>query len=157
MCLPAQGLNVVTSIGAMANIVTGIQIPVQSTFFYVVSVLLIIVTAIVAFGGIKRVVRASNRFVPVMSIIYVLTVLLLIVTNLNSIPYFFKAVFEGAFTPDALFGGAFGTVLMQGVKRGLMSNEAGQGTQPCRRQLQRQNIPVNRELFPHWEYFSIHM
>ena len=128
MCLPAQGLNVVTSIGAMANIVTGIQIPVQSAFFYVVSVLLIIVTAIVAFGGIKRVVRASNRFVPVMSIIYVLTVLLLIVTNLNSIPYFFKAVFEGAFTPDALFGGAFGTVLMQGVKRGLMSNEAGQGT-----------------------------
>ena len=44
------------------------------------------------------------------------------------IPYFFGSVFAGAFKPDAFFGGVFGTVLAQGVKRGLMSNEAGQGT-----------------------------
>ncbi len=43
-------------------------------------------------------------------------------------PYFFTSVFAGAFKPEAFFGGVFGTVLAQGVKRGLMSNEAGQGT-----------------------------
>ena len=48
--------------------------------------------------------------------------------NLDAIPYFFSAVFGGAFKPEAIFGGLFGTVLAQGVKRGLMSNEAGQGT-----------------------------
>ena len=44
------------------------------------------------------------------------------------VPNAFRAVFSGAFTPEAVFGGAFGTALVQGVKRGLMSNEAGQGT-----------------------------
>ena len=46
----------------------------------------------------------------------------------NRIPWFFYAVFTEAFKPEAVFGGAFGTALIQGVKRGLMSNEAGQGT-----------------------------
>lgn len=47
---------------------------------------------------------------------------------MNRVPFFFKSVFGGAFKPEAFFGGVFGTVLAQGVKRGLMSNEAGQGT-----------------------------
>ena len=63
-----------------------------------------------------------------MAVLYVLTVLVLIILNVRSIPYFFQAVFTGAFKPEAFFGGVFGTVLAQGVKRGLMSNEAGQGT-----------------------------
>ena len=63
-----------------------------------------------------------------MAVIYVITVVSLILVNLDNVPYFFNAVFTGAFSPEAVFGGAFGTVLMQGVKRGLMSNEAGQGT-----------------------------
>jgi AGCS family alanine or glycine:cation symporter len=58
----------------------------------------------------------------------VLTVLVLIVVNFTRIPWFFYAVFTEAFKPEAVFGGAFGTALAQGVKRGLMSNEAGQGT-----------------------------
>lgn len=63
-----------------------------------------------------------------MAVVYILTVFVLILLNLNQLPYFFKAVFGGAFTAKAVFGGTFGTVLVQGVKRGLMSNEAGQGT-----------------------------
>ena len=57
-----------------------------------------------------------------------LTVLVLIVVNVTRIPWFFYAVFSEAFQPEAVFGGAFGIALAQGVKRGLMSNEAGQGT-----------------------------
>ena len=127
-CLPAQGFNVVSSIGRMAEIVTGTTIATDSTFYYIVGTVVIILTAVVAFGGIKKVSKWTDRMVPVMAVLYVVTVLVLILLNLGSVPYFFKAVFTGAFQPDAIFGGLFGTVLAQGVKRGLMSNEAGQGT-----------------------------
>ena len=127
-CLPAQGFNVVSSIGQMADIVTGTTMKTDSAFYYVVAMLLLILTAYIAFGGIKKVTRVTDKVVPVMAVVYIMLVFMLIVFNLDTIPYFFAAVFGGAFSPEAIFGGAFGTVLAQGVKRGLMSNEAGQGT-----------------------------
>lgn len=127
-CLPAQGFNVVSSIGNMAEIATGTKIATDSAFYYIVGVIIILLTAMIAFGGIKKVSKWTDMMVPVMAVLYVVTVLILILLNLNTIPYFFKAVFGGAFKPEAIFGGLFGTVLAQGVKRGLMSNEAGQGT-----------------------------
>ena len=127
-CLPAQGFNVVSSVGSMASIVTGMTIATDSAFYYVVGALIIVLTAVVAFGGIKKVTKWTDKMVPVMAVLYIAVVLILILLNLNEVPYFFGAVFKGAVTPDAFFGGLFGTVLAQGVKRGLMSNEAGQGT-----------------------------
>ena len=127
-CLPAQGFNVVSSIGQMGEIITGNTIGTTSVFYYVVAILLIVLTAIVVFSGIKKITKVTDKMVPVMAVVYVVTVLILIVLNLDKLPYFFTAVFGGAFTTEAVFGGTFGTVLAQGVKRGLMSNEAGQGT-----------------------------
>ena len=63
-----------------------------------------------------------------MAAIYLVLVLILIICNVGSIPYFFGSVFGGAFQSQAIFGGVFGICLSQGIKRGLMSNEAGQGT-----------------------------
>lgn len=127
-CLPAQGFNVVSSVGRMAEIATGTTIATDSVFYYVIGVVIVFLTAIVAFGGIKKVTKWTDKMVPVMAVLYIVTVLVLILLNVKSIPYFFGAVFGGAFKPEAIFGGLFGTVLAQGVKRGLMSNEAGQGT-----------------------------
>ena len=127
-CLPAQGFNVVSSIGQMADIVMGTTIATNSAFYYIVAIILLIFTGYIAFGGIKKVTKVTDKVVPVMAAAYILLVFLLILLNLDTIPYFFRAVFGGAFSPEAIFGGAFGTVLAQGVKRGLMSNEAGQGT-----------------------------
>lgn len=127
-CLPAQGFNVVSSLGNMAEIITGTSIASDSVFYYLAGVLIVVLTAMIAFGGIKKVSKWTDMMVPVMAVLYVVVVLVLIVLNVGRIPYFFSAVFGGAFTPDAFFGGLFGTVLAQGVKRGLMSNEAGQGT-----------------------------
>ena len=67
--------------------------------------------------------------VPIMAVIYVATVLILIVVNVNRIPWFFYAVFTEAFKPEAVFGGAFGVALIQGVKRGLMKQ--GRVPLPC--------------------------
>lgn len=127
-CLPAQGFNVVSSVGRMAEIVTGAQIATDSLFYYIVGALIVLGTGAIAFGGIKKVTKWTDKMVPVMAVLYIVTVLVLVVLNAGNIPYFFVAVFKGAFKPEAIFGGMFGTVLAQGVKRGLMSNEAGQGT-----------------------------
>ena len=127
-CLPAQGFNVVSSIGRMAEIATDSVIATDSAFYYIVGALIVLGTGVLVFGGIKKVSKWTDMIVPVMAIVYIVTVLILILLNLDTIPYFFKAVFGGAFQPDAIFGGMLGTVLAQGVKRGLMSNEAGQGT-----------------------------
>jgi len=127
-CLPAQGFNVVSSVGRMAEIVTGSAIATDSAFYYIVGAITMVLTFFAVFGGIKKVTKWTDRMVPVMAVLYVVTVLVLILLNLDTVPYFFKAVFGGAFQPEAVFGGMFGTVLAQGVKRGLMSNEAGQGT-----------------------------
>ncbi len=127
-CLPAQGFNVISSIGQMGEILTGSSIQTTSALYYITAVILIVLVGYLAFGGVKRVTKVTDKAVPVMAVIYIVTVLLLVLMNLGSIPYFFGAVFGGAFTPQAIFGGVFGTVLAQGIKRGLMSNEAGQGT-----------------------------
>lgn len=127
-CLPAQGFNVVSSIGRMAEIVSSSNIASDSMFYYIIGAIIIIFTAVIVFGGIKKVSSITDMMVPVMAVLYVIIVLILIIINFREVPYFFKAVFSGAFKPEAFFGGVFGTVLAQGVKRGLMSNEAGQGT-----------------------------
>ncbi len=127
-CLPAQGFNVVSSMGQMAEIITGNSISTTSAFYYIVAAALIVLTTFVVFSGIRKITKVTDKVVPVMAVVYILTVLLLIFMNLDKLPYFFTSVFSGAFTPEAIFGGTFGTVLAQGVKRGLMSNEAGQGT-----------------------------
>lgn len=127
-CLPAQSFNVFTSVGQVAEIATGTIFDRQSLLYYIIAVVLVIFTAIIAFGGIKKVTKVTDALVPVMAVVYCLTICILILCNIAQIPYFFTAVFGGAFSPDAIFGGLFGTALAQGVKRGLMSNEAGQGT-----------------------------
>ena len=128
LCLPAQGFNTVSAVGQIVETLTGQVVPTNSFLYWgSFAVLLVIITAS-SFGGIKKVTRITDILVPIMAVIYVLTVLALILTNFNSIPYFFSAVFVGAFNPEAVFGGALGIALVQGVKRGLMSNEAGQGT-----------------------------
>ncbi len=127
-CLPAQAFNVVSSIGQMAEITTGISLASDSLFYYIVAVIVVVTTAFFAFGGIRKITRVTDKVVPVMAVVYCVTVLALILINVKSVPFFFAAVFGGAFKPEAVFGGVFGVALAQGVKRGLMSNEAGQGT-----------------------------
>ncbi len=99
-----------------------------------VGVGLIICAAPIIFGGIKRVSRAAEMIVPVMAILYLLMALFVITTNLQHIPNMFKLIFEDAFTFKAAGGGLLGGLISQamllGIKRGLYSNEAGQGSAP---------------------------
>lgn len=128
LCFPAQGFNTVSAMGQIASIICGRELPTTHAVYWIGFVVVIIATIAVSFGGTRKISRVTDVLVPVMAIVYVLTVLVLILINFTRIPWFFYAVFTEAFKPEAVFGGAFGIALMQGVKRGLMSNEAGQGT-----------------------------
>ncbi len=128
MNVPGQAFHLFTALGSAAEIVTGNVYERTSGIYYAIAVVLIITIPAIIFGGIKRVTRFTDALVPIMAFIYCGMVLLIIIINIGKVPYFFAEVFGGAFSPKAVFGGAFGTALIQGVKRGLMSNEAGQGT-----------------------------
>ena len=128
LCFPAQGFNTVSAMGQIAGIISGQELPTTHAVYWIGFAIVIVATVAVSFGGTRKISKVTDVIVPIMAIIYVLTVFILIVINFSRIPWFFYAVFTQAFKPDAVFGGAFGVALMQGVKRGLMSNEAGQGT-----------------------------
>ena len=128
LCFPAQGFNTVTAMGQIAGLVSGTELPTTHPVYWIGFVVVIAATIAVSFGGTKKISKVTDVLVPIMATIYVLTVIVLIIINFTRIPWFFYAVFTEAFKPEAAFGGAFGIALMQGVKRGLMSNEAGQGT-----------------------------
>ena len=128
LCFPAQGFNTVSAMGQIASIVSGTELPTTHAVYWIGFAIVIIAVVAVSFGGTKKISKVTDVLVPIMAVVYVVTVIVLILINVNRIPWFFYAVFTEAFKPEAVFGGAFGVALMQGVKRGLMSNEAGQGT-----------------------------
>ena len=84
----------------------------------------------IVFGGIQRIAHVSAVLVPVMAIGYVLVAIVVVVTNIELIPHVFKVIITDAFGIHQVTGGSVGAMIMIGVKRGLFSNEAGEGSAP---------------------------
>lgn len=82
------------------------------------------------FGGGKRLARLTEFLVPFMALAYLAVGLAVIFTHLNLVPGMFSAIFSNAFDVRSMFGGAAGSALLLGIKRGLYSNEAGVGSAP---------------------------
>ena len=101
---------------------------------HAVGVALVIMTAPIIFGGIRRVSRFAEMLVPLMATLYLLMALYIIITNIILIPHVFGQIFSSAFKFEAAGGGLLGGLISQtmmiGIKRGLYSNEAGQGSAP---------------------------
>jgi len=95
-----------------------------------IGVMLVVLTTLIIFGGVQRIVKVTQVLVPVMAIFYLLVALFVVVTNLSEIPHVFKLIFTQAFGLQEAAGGAIGAAIMQGVRRGLFSNEAGIGSVP---------------------------
>ena len=95
-----------------------------------VGIVLSIVGLTIVFGGIKRIARVSSILVPVMAIGYFLLAVFIIIMNLHLIPHVLKAIVTSAFGLEQVAGGGLGATMMTGIKRGLFSNEAGEGSAP---------------------------
>jgi amino acid carrier protein len=94
------------------------------------TVVLCILTAVVIFGGMKRIAQVTEYLVPIMAMIYIITAIIVIIYNIDHVPAMFALIFHDAFEPQAAVGGGIGTAIITGVKRGLFSNEAGEGSVP---------------------------
>lgn len=89
-----------------------------------------ILTAIIIFGGIKRIAHVSQIIVPIMAVLYLVLALFIVITNLPEIPGMVALIFQSAFGIQEAVGGGMGAAVMMGIKRGLFSNEAGMGSAP---------------------------
>ena len=109
-------------------------------------IILAIVTAAVIFGGVQRIAKVSEIIVPVLAVAYVLVALLVIALNITKIPAMISLIVSNAFDFSSFASGAFGVMFIQGVKRGLFSNEAGMGSAPNAAATAEVNHPVQQGL-----------
>ena len=97
---------------------------------FAIGILLAVVFAFVLFGGAHRISILSSFIVPAMAILYLLFAVLMAIMNAPVLPTVFGLIFSEAFNFSSIVGGFAGSMIVQGIKRGLFSNEAGMGSAP---------------------------
>ena len=102
----------------------------ESTTPMVVGGIIAGIFCLCVFGGSTQISKITGILVPFMGIFYLAVALFIVVTHFNLIPQMFADIFSNAFDLKAIFGGFTGSCIMQGIKRGLFSNEAGVGSAP---------------------------
>ena len=88
----------------------------------------VLLLALVIFGGVRRIARVAEIVTPLMAIGYIIVVVIILILHYEQIPGTFLLIFKSAFGLEQTFGGMVGAAISMGVKRGIFSNEAGQGT-----------------------------
>jgi len=91
---------------------------------------IVILLALIIFGGVKRLGQASEFIVPFMAGAYILMAIIIIGMNITQVPAVLELIFKSAFDFEPMYSGVFGMAIAWGIKRGIYSNEAGQGTAP---------------------------
>lgn len=95
-----------------------------------IGIVLVVLTAVIIFGGVKRIVTFTQVIVPVMAVFYIGLAIYVLGTNITKVPEMFMLIVTNAFGFNEIVGGGIGAAIMQGVRRGLFSNEAGMGSVP---------------------------
>ena len=128
----------------------------QSLVNIVLGIILVILTSVVLFGGIKRLGAVTEKLVPIMAVIYIVACLIVVIRYANTLPAVFHDIFVGAFTPSGVTGGVVGSmflVITWGVKRGVFSNEAGLGSAPIAHAATSETDCVKQGLYGIFEVF----
>ena len=84
----------------------------------------------IVFGGIQRIAQVSSVLVPVMAVGYIILAVVIVIMNIHYVPHVLKVIVLDAFGVTQVVGGGLGAAMMNGIKRGLFSNEAGEGSAP---------------------------
>lgn len=112
----------------------------------IIGTVLAIIVGIVVLGGVKRIGKVTGKIVPVMIVLYIVTVLVIIFAHPHEIIPTFKLIVEDAFTGKAVLGGSLGAIIITGVRRAAFSNEAGMGTAPMAHGAAKTNEPIREGL-----------
>lgn len=97
---------------------------------FITGAAIVALLGLIIFGGVKRISKVAELIVPFMAIGYILIALVIIILNISELPGIIALIFKSAFGLQQAFGGILGYAVSWGVKRGIYSNEAGQGTAP---------------------------
>lgn len=171
-CLAAFGIGNATQVQSIASAVNnaidtfgGNTAAVTFTLFgsqfklstLIIGIIIAVIVALVMLGGIKRIGQVTEKIVPIMAVVYIIATLIVIFSNITSIGKAFALIFQGAFSPDAAIGGAFGitvmTAMKKGVGRGCFSNEAGLGSAPIAHAATSETDPVKQGIYGIFEVF----
>jgi AGCS family alanine or glycine:cation symporter len=142
--------NIATSLNFL---IRGDQAP-SFVFNLIAGIIIAILVGAVILGGIKSIGKVAGKIVPIMSIFYIGAGLIILFKHFNLVPGAFQQIFYYAFnTPEALAGGLLGTVIRNGVARGLFSNEAGLGSSAIAHGAAKTKEPVREGLVAMLEPF----
>ena len=129
-----------------------------SLYNIILGVLIMILTAVITLGGVKRIANVAEKIVPFMVVLFVAGSLVIIGVNYDAIIPAFKAIFVNAFKPQAFVGGGIGAVIgkvvTQGFKRGVFSNEAGLGSSVMVHSNSSVKEPVQQGMWGIFEVFA---
>ena len=148
-------VTIILALGFIGNMVQANSISdAFSTAFginpLIVGIAVAVVSAFIFLGGVKRIASFTEKIVPFMAILYIAGALYILFTNIPAVGEAFRMIFVGAFTPQALFGGAMGIGVKEsiryGVARGLFSNEAGMGSTPHAHAIAKVNHPIEQAM-----------
>ncbi len=124
----------------------------------IIGVIIMILTALITLGGLKRIASVAEKIVPFMVVLFILGSLVIIAANYDQIGGAFKAIFVNAFQPEAFVGGGIGVivskVMTQGFKRGVFSNEAGLGSSVMVHSNSNIKEPVKQGMWGIFEVFA---
>ncbi len=112
----------------------------------ITGLLITLLVSLVLFGGIKRIGRVAGRLVPLMVIIYVVSVLFILFKNYPEILPAFELIITDAFKAESMAGGSLGALIIYGFRRAAFSNEAGVGTAPMAHGAAKTKEPVREGL-----------
>ncbi len=147
--------SIVTSISGTINSFTPINV---NTANLIIGIIVAIFCGIVLIGGLKRIGQVTEKLVPFMAVIYILSALIIFFTHIGNIGNVLRSIFVGAFTPSAVVGGAAGITISaavkRGVGRGVFSNEAGLGSAPIAHAAADTDSAVRQGCFGVFEVFA---
>ncbi len=128
-----------------------------SLYNIILGVVIMLLTAIITLGGVKRIANVAEKIVPFMVVLYVIGSLVIIAVNYDAIIPAFKAIFVNAFSPRSFVGGGIGGVIIaitNGFKRGVFSNEAGLGSSVMVHSNSSVKEPVQQGMWGIFEVFA---
>ncbi|MEW4925402.1 alanine/glycine:cation symporter family protein [Algibacter sp. 2305UL17-15] len=148
--LPVVNVNQLTqAINDIVLIPNGVEVGLKSNL--ILAFILVALTSMIIFGGLKSISNAASKMVPFMVLLYFVLVLFILISNYEVVPKYFMMIFTDAFSAEyyegeAFMGGVLGALILLGIRRGAFSNEAGIGTAPMAHGAAKTDEPVREGL-----------
>ena len=148
--LPVVNVNQLTqAINDIVLIPNGVEVSFASNM--IIAIVLIVLTSLVMFGGLKRIGSTAAKMVPSMVLLYFVFVMIILVSHYEEVPKYLMMMVTDAFAAenykgDPMFGGVLGALILHGIRRGAFSNEAGIGTAPLAHGAAKTDEPVREGL-----------